>query len=165
MNKSSIIIGAVAVLAVIGLIYWGKPGGISTTPSVNSATAALAAQERLWDFGTISMKNGVVSHGFTVTNPTSEDVLVKEIVTSCMCTTAYLVDGEKRAGPFGMPGHGGRVPAANEVIRAGESRTIEVLFDPNAHGPAGVGTIDRIISLTDAAGKNLELEIKANVTP
>src|SRR3989338_8632228 len=165
MNKSTILIGAVATAAIIGLIYWGKPGGISTAPSANSATVALAAAERFYDFGTISMKNGVVSHLFTVTNPTDADVLVKGVVTSCMCTSAYIVDGEKRRGPFGMPGHGGPGPEANEVIKAGESRTSEVLFDPNAHGPAGIGVIDRIISLTDANGATLDLEIKANVIP
>jgi hypothetical protein len=64
-----------------------------------------------------------------------------------------------------MPGHGGPVARANETIGAGETRTIRVVFDPNAHGPAGVGPIVRQIALSDATGGALLLEIRANVRP
>ena len=64
-----------------------------------------------------------------------------------------------------MPGHGGAVPKVNETIKAGESRNIEVVFDPNAHGPAGIGMIDRFVFIEDANGEKLQLEIKATVTP
>jgi hypothetical protein len=126
----------------------------------------LTAPEAFHDFGTISMKNGNVSKEFTVTNSTNENVTVKTVFTSCMCTTALIVqaDGSTK-GPFGMPGHGGAVPPANELIKAGESRTIRVVYDPNAHGPAGVGQTNRFIIVTDAYGGNLQLEIKALVTP
>ena len=82
-----------------------------------------------------------------------------------MCTNAYFVlpDGSKK-GPFGMSGMG-FVPKLNETIKAGQSADIEVIFDPNAHGPAGVGMIDRLIDLADDSGRALQFEIKANVTP
>ena len=82
-----------------------------------------------------------------------------------MCTTAYLIGPQGEKGPFGMPGHGGAVRPANEIIKAGEGRDVKVVFDPNAHGPAGVGAIDRSIYLTDDAGDTLELGIKVVVTP
>mgnify|MGYP001618214936 FL=1 len=83
-----------------------------------------------------------------------------------MCTTAYIIrENGSKSRPFGMPGHGGAVPRANEIIKAGESRDIEVVYDPNAHGPAGVGRIDRLVYLEDADGNKLQFEIKANVTP
>ena len=63
-----------------------------------------------------------------------------------------------------MPGMG-FVPPANEVIKAGEIRAIRVVYDPNAHGPAGVGQIDRFVELTDSSGGAIQLEIKALVTP
>ena len=59
----------------------------------------------------------------------------------------------------------GYVPPVNETIKAGESRTIRVVYDPNAHGPAGVGPIDRFAILTDKSGGKLQFEIKALVTP
>ena len=111
------------------------------------------------------MKNGNVTKEFTVTNPTNQDITVSTMLTSCMCTTAFIVkpDGSTK-GPFGMAGMG-YVPPANEIIKAEESRVIRVVYDPNAHGPAGVGRIDRFVMLTDSEGGTLELEIKALVTP
>jgi hypothetical protein len=57
------------------------------------------------------------------------------------------------------------VPKANELIKAGSSLDIEVVYDPAAHGPAGVGAVDRFVYLTEPNGGTLELEIKAVVTP
>ena len=82
-----------------------------------------------------------------------------------MCTSAYInePDGSKK-GPFGMSGMG-HVPPANEIIKAGETRDIEVVYDPASHGPAGVGSIDRFVYLQDSTGGIVQLEIRAQVTP
>ncbi len=177
MESKTISIIAVILLILFGLFIWGYSGkGVgagATTASVQGAPGAasnskslLTAPEVFYDFGTISMKNGNVTKEFTVTNPTDKDINVPTLVTSCMCTTAFIVapNGSIK-GPFGMPGHGGAVPPANELIKAGESRIIRVVYDPNAHGPAGVGQVDRFIMLTDATGGTVQFEIKALVTP
>lgn len=158
-------------IAIAGLFAWGYATRGGTTASVqgvstpNNFQALLIASETLYDFGNISMKNGNVIKEFTITNPTDKDITVSTVQTSCMCTTVFLVnpDGSVK-GPFGMAGHGA-VPSANEVIEAGENRIARVVYDPNAHGPAGVGKIDRFIAITDSIGNTLQLEIKANVTP
>ena len=160
-------VGFIVVLLV--LMAWAapnKPAATATTgtPSATQNTTTLTAAETFYDFGTISMKNGLVARSFKVTNPTANDIELKTVVTSCMCTKAYIEGGGATKGPFGMLGMGS-VPPANELIRAGESRDIEVVYDPNAHGPAGVGVIDRFVTLTDSSGGTLELEIKAVVTP
>ena len=119
------------------------------------------------------MKDGNVSKVFRVTNSGTADVNLTDVSTSCMCTAAYILrDDGSKLGPFGMPGHGGTggMPGrgngkAGEIILAGESRDIEVVYDPNAHGPTGVGIIDRFIYLEDENGNKLQFEIKANVTP
>ena len=82
-----------------------------------------------------------------------------------MCTIAYTENAGREKGPFGMPGHGGQVAKANEVIKTGESLDVRVVYDPNAHGPAGVGSVDRFVDLTEANGGTTRLEIKAVVTP
>lgn len=172
MESKTISIIAVVLLVFVGLFVWGysEKGGTATAvqgaPGAASTTkGALTAPEVFYDFGTISMKNGDVTKDFTVTNPTSKDVFVSTVLTSCMCTSAFIVepDGSSK-GPFKMPGMG-YVPPANETIKAGESRVIRVVYDPNAHGPAGVGRIDRFVTLTDANGGTLQLEIQALVTP
>ena len=172
MKTTNIIILVCVIIA--GLFVWGYFSKGGTTASVQGAdepnsTASkslLTVSEKFYDFGTISMKNGIVNKEFTVTNTGDKDITVSTVLTSCMCTTVLIVapDGSTK-GPFGMAGHGGSVPPANEIIKAGESRVIRVVFDPNAHGPAGVGPIDRFITLTDISGNVLQLEIKANVTP
>src|SRR3989338_6631014 len=184
-NKIIAFIVIIAIL-IIGLFFFGKPGkdeGVATSAKgipegaqelVNSHTAGtedittsiLTAPETFYDFGTISMKNGNVSKVFKVTNFTTQDIKVPSLTTSCMCTTAYIIKSDgSRSRPFGMPGHGGAVPKANAIVGAGGSLHIEVVFDPNAHGPAGVGLIERVVFLEDENKNTVELKFRANVTP
>lgn len=166
MNKNTIpIIVFVTIFGgFIGLMWWGSLiQGVAV--SNTGAKSVLTASSTLYDFGTISMKNGNVTKDFTVTNSTSQDIFVPSLVTSCMCTKAFIVESDGTTkGPFGMPSMG-YVPPANETIKAGENRIIRVVYDPNAHGPAGIGNIDRFVTLTDASGAGLQFEIKALVTP
>lgn len=164
MNKTITII-ALTAIGILSLMWWGKSiqKPLLTNGGPTSAASILTTEEKLYNFGTISMANGNVSTLFTVTNPTSEDIVLKTVQTSCMCTKAYIIK-DKEKGPFGMPGMG-FVPPANETIKTKESIDIRVVYDPAAHGPAGVGPIDRFIYLVDSNGGTLELEIKAVVTP
>ena len=166
MDKKTIFgVLAGTLLLLVVLVWLGKPQtdrGDTTTNS--SSPGALTAQEASFDFGTISMANGKVRHIFTISNPSASDVDIKNLETSCMCTEAYLVNGTSRKGPFGMPGMGG-MTTLDDVIKAESTAQIEAEYDPAAHGPAGVGAIDRLITLTEAGGSQLQLEIKANVTP
>lgn len=110
------------------------------------------------------MANGIVRHSFAVKNAGDIPVTVRQVYTSCMCTEAtLLVAGGRRIGPFGMPGHG-MPPSINREFAPGEEATIEVAFDPAAHGPAGVGMIERLIYL-ETDGGPFVLRITANVTP
>ena len=81
-----------------------------------------------------------------------------------MCTLAEVKIGEKTYGPFGMQGHGGAT-ATNIELSPGQEVELNAIYDPNAHGPAGVGAIDRDLDLQDEKGAQLRIEIKANVTP
>lgn len=171
MESKTISSIAIVLVILFGLFIWGYSGkggtaaSVQGAPGATSSKSALSAPEVFYDFETISMKNGDVFREFTVTNPTSKDIFVSTVLTSCMCTSAFIVepDGSTK-GPFKMPGMG-YVPPANETIKAGESRVIRVVYNPNAHGPAGVGQIDRFVTLTDENGGTLQLEIKALVTP
>ena len=171
MKPKTVIIVLVICLIFIGLFAWGYTGKGGTAASVQgvfstkTSPSKLTASEMVYDFGTISMKNGKVSKTFKVINSTDKDVELGDIMTSCMCTVAFLQTPTGERGPFGMPGHGGPMTKISEIIEAGETRDLKVVFDPNAHGPTGVGQIDRFITLTDTAGATLNLEIKATVTP
>lgn len=163
MNKTIIAVALMAV-GIIGLMWWGRVAQKSAGATV-SQSSELTASEKMYDFGTISMKNGLVTKDFIVTNSTRKDIYLSSLVTSCMCTKAYWVDplGTTK-GPFGMPGMG-FVPPLNEILKSGESRIVRAVYDPNAHGPAGVGPINRFLTLTDSSGGKIQFEIKALVTP
>lgn len=162
--KTTITITIVIVVAIGGLIWWGS--GKQVPPVEDSGVkSALTTPENLYDFGTISMKDGLVNKEFIITNPTNKDIFVPTLITSCMCTKAYAVlPNDTTKGPFGMPSMG-YVPPVNATIKAGGNIIIRAVYDPNAHGPAGVGPIDRFITLTESSGSSLKLEIKATVTP
>jgi len=169
MKTKNVII--LVCLVIIGLFVWGYFSRSGTVASVQGVSVVnisknkLIAVETSYDFGVISMKNGNVTKEFTITNPTNQDINLKTVLTSCMCTSAFLIGpNDSIKGPFKMPGMG-FVPPANEIIKAGENRVIRVVYDPNAHGPAGVGKIERFVTLTDDLGEKLQLEIKAIVTP
>lgn len=164
MNKKAIIIILIIVVAMIGLVAWSYSKMSGPTQAQLNTPSQLTASETLYDFGTLSMANGKVDHLFHVTNPTDKDISINNIQTSCMCTTAYFMNGTSKDGPFGMPGMGGS-SAADETIPAHGTKDVDVVYDPAAHGPAGVGNIDRFIYVGQASGGTLQLEIKAVVTP
>lgn len=168
MNKNFIYSLLAIVVFVGGLIWLSKPGAPKTNQQQagisDSADGVISAVETSYDFGVVSMAKGKVAHTFKITNSSTNPVVVAKLYTSCMCTEASMIMGNKRVGPFGMPGHG-FVPSINQEIKANESADVEVVFDPAAHGPAGVGRIDRVVYLEQKSGANLELKFTAMVTP
>ncbi len=171
MKTNTIITILIILFVIAGLFVLGyitKGGTASSVQGINNSNKSnslLSASEAFYDFGKISMKNGDVTAEFIINNPTDKDITVKTILTSCMCTSAFITKSDGGLnGPFKMAGMG-YVPPANEIIKAGENRIIKTVFDPNAHGPAGIGNINRFITLTDDSGGTLQFEIKALVTP
>lgn len=164
MNKTliSIIVG---IMVLGGLIWIARPDSQgSNTISAKSNGTLTVEEANKYDFGTISMAAGKVKHQFKIKNTSNEAVVVNKMYTSCMCTTAELTAGGKQFGPFGMPGHGA-VPKIQVVVTPNEEAIVEVVFDPAAHGPAGVGRIQRVITLENNAGQPIELQFAAMVTP
>lgn len=158
----SIIVG---ILVLGGLVWIARPGVKNTSVAQTSSNGMLSIEEASnYDFGTISMAAGNVSHQFKIRNTSSESVDIEKIYTSCMCTTATLIAGGKQFGPFGMPGHG-PTPRINQTVNPGDEVMVEVVFDPAAHGPAGVGMIQRVVVVENNAGDPIELQFVAVVTP
>ena len=87
-----------------------------------------------YDFGTVSQSEGVVSTTFTIENTGGSDLIIENMDTSCMCTTASLIYQGKESPKFGMSMHGENPENFELVIPPGESALLKVYFDPNAHG-------------------------------
>lgn len=183
--KSSVSRGLLVAVIVIALalavaIMVARPGSApATSPSPVPATAlpaaptpvaavpttdGLKARETAFDFGSISMAAGKVTRRFWFRNESAAPVLIRRIYTSCMCTTATLVKGMKLINTYGMPGHG-PLPAVNESLKPGETAYVDVAFDPAAHGPAGLGPTERVVTIESDTGQPLKLHFAANVRP
>lgn len=160
-SKIQIIIATViiAIIAAIGIAAMDTSGNQAGAPKIE-------ASPMTYDFGDVSMARGNVSYAAKIENKGNGDLEISKIYTSCMCTTAKLkIDGAESPA-FGMPGHGGSNPFWKGKIPAGKSADLEIVFDPNAHGPDAVGPITRSITLetNDPARKKLELMFSGNVT-
>lgn len=171
-SYTGLIVGAfLIVLALAIAIIAAKPGSEPAAPAVSvhavGATrpgAALSAREVRFDFGRISMAAGKVSHRYWFRNESADPVLIRRVYTSCMCTAATLVKGPRVIGSYGMPGHG-PMPDVNEKLVPGEAAYVDVVFDPAAHGPAGLGHTERVVTIEPGAGAPLQVGFTANVKP
>ena len=167
MEKSNnILIGIAFVIVVVGALFlWGKQ--TPKEPALLAAPGAslISASETSFDFGSISMRAGKVKHSFRIMNGSSTPMRITKLYTSCMCTTAELMTTKERVGPFGMPGHGFGGSGVDVALAPQEEATVEAVFDPAAHGPAGVGIIERAIYVETENGLPFEFRFTAQVTP
>lgn len=164
-NKTTVIWAGIILIVLVAFFWFGEGGGAALLVDRQlDIDSALSAEQTNFDFGNIVMGDGKVRTSFMVVNNTTDEIKVDSVVTSCMCTEVFIINGDQRRGPYGMPGHGLVVPRANEVIAPGEEREIEVVFDPAAHGPAGAGFSERHVYLVDDEGGVLTLIITAVVT-
>ena len=127
MKKYSGIIWSLVIIVLIvgSLILISRSKIDSSSPVVQFSNGVISAEETAFDFGTISMAKGKVSHSFKIKNTGSEPLTISKIYTSCMCTEATFIKGDVRKGPVGMAGHG-YVPKINEALNVGEEAEILV---------------------------------------
>lgn len=171
VNRTLIVAAVVITLGLAIAIIAAKPGtaprpaASAASPSnVIRAAGPLTARETSFDFGSVSMAAGNVSHRYWFRNEGTTPVLLRRIYTSCMCTTATLVKGARIINRYGMPGHG-PLPSVNETLAPGEAAYVEAIFDPAAHGPAGLGRTERVVTIESDSGRPLELRFSADVRP
>lgn len=155
MKEQKILIGiTVATLMII------VGGAVLTTKSGNDKKAAVMnenvlaeADDKYFDWGEIKMDDGVVEKEFDIKNGGTETLTLSNVVTSCMCTTAFLEKGDEVSPEFGM--HTKSRYQLN--LESGESAKLRVVFDPAFHGPEGVGPITRQVTVETNDPNNLKL--------
>ena len=142
----------------------GQPAAGQPAAGQTGGVRALASVSPFHNFGNISMAAGKVSKVYWIKNISGDPLTISKLYTSCMCTDATLITKAGKKGPFGMPGHG-PTPRIEERLAPGETAQVEVVFDPAAHGPAGIGRTDRVTTIENGGGLPLELRFSAMVTP
>ena len=169
--KNLIILILIIAVLIVGLFFWkgnksSTNGTVLATLQGDTTQASITEPIPAYDFGPVSMAKGNVEHDFAITNTTDSDITINQAETSCMCTEVLLKlpDG-KEMGPYGMPGHGSSFNrSVGAVIKPGEVIFVKVIFNPAAHGPAGIGKIERIVTLSSGRGP-LTMQFRAEVTP
>lgn len=144
---------------IVVLVFGGITAAVVATVSGSSAEGGkpkLTLETSSFDFGEVAMADGLAKRVIKVQNTGDADLKISKIETSCMCTTAALEVNGQKSEPFGMPGHGGSAPIFwSATIKPGESGSLEIIFDPNAHGPDATGVITRNITIfSNSAGRN-----------
>jgi hypothetical protein len=172
-SANKMLYGLIAIsIAAIGFgVYQSQQRAVSAqaAPAAQAQAVqqpgALVSPRPGYDFGTISMAAGKVSTTYRIKNEGAAALSLDKIYTSCMCTEATLITANgRKQGPFGMPGHGPLKPATGQLA-PGETALLEVVFDPAAHGPSGVGRIERVIRVETKGAAPLELGMVAMVRP
>lgn len=160
---------AITVIAIGFGVYRSQQKAAAPEPEPQMHAAVqpggLVSARPHHDFGTISMAAGNVSTTYRIKNDGAAPLTIDRIYTSCMCTTAMLVTASgRKQGPFGMPGHG-PLKAVRAQLAPGEIALLEVVFDPAAHGPSGIGRIERVVTVNAMGTPPLELGMVAMVRP
>mgnify|MGYP001577044452 FL=1 len=159
MNSKALIIG-ILILAAAGIFFPRFFDGANAS----AVDSSLVAHPLTYDFGEISMGDGIVRTDYTVSNDGASAILIQDVFTSCMCTKAEILDSSGRTmGIFGMGGHeGGASGGVGRSIRIapGGTVTVRALFDPAAHGPAGVGLASRSIYIKTNSRQTPDLEVR-----
>jgi len=133
------------------------------TGASQAALIGISLRDTQYNFGTISMKRGVVSREFTIKNTRAEPLVVSKIATTCTCMTATLQVHDAVLGPSNASLK--KAPVIHAEILPGQSATLSVVFDPRAHGPAGIGKIMRRVLLDYGDKEPLAFRLSAFVTP
>ncbi len=144
------------LLAIIGVFYLGTRSKKVADEVASDEQVQLSVDETNHDWGEIDIDGGNVSHTFSIKN-TGEGILkLHDVVTSCMCTTAQLKTADNSSRRFGM--HEKSVTIFD--VPPGETAELVVEFDPDYHGPSGVGSISRSVTMKTNDPDNPELAFR-----
>lgn len=153
MDKKVLIGIIISTVLLLGGAVWFLGNSPTSATVVKTEGAKIESQETTFDFKDIPYSGGFAVHSFKVKNVGDKELQIANMATSCMCTTVSLKTSEGQSPKFGMKGHS---PASNWTgkIAPGEEAEVIAEFDPTAHGPSGVGPMERFVSFeTSDPGK------------
>ncbi|MDR7419303.1 MAG: DUF1573 domain-containing protein [Armatimonadota bacterium] len=148
-RQSPLLIAGIGLLAAAGVfaamaLRAGQDRAAAPATQAAGGPAALAVSPPAYDLGQVSQAKGVITVELAVTNTGGAELEIREMETTCGCTSASLVTNGT-AGPwFGMRGHGDWPEGWSARLRPGQQATLRVRYDPDAHGIYR-GPIDRTV--------------------
>ena len=145
-----------AAFLVAGYLLIIKTPGVSGNPRITINPLE-------YDFGDVSMKEGVAKTVMTIKNEGDSNLVIKDMETSCGCTSATVEKNGKEGPVFGMKGHIPTPVSWTETLKPGETAILNVYYDPLVH-PELRGPVTRLVTLysNDPAVPGKEVKIFVN---
>jgi len=144
----------IIIILIAGFFYW------RSIPPKDSPI--IEVEPTNLNLGTVSQAKGTVSSTVRIMNKGTEPLILNKIETSCMCTSASIINVEGGEEPrFGMVGHGTNPTDWNYLIPPGESSKLKIYYDPNAHKELR-GAITRTITIFSNDVRNPRKTITMN---
>jgi hypothetical protein len=141
-NRGIYIIAAALLLLAIG-IYSLK---FSKSEEIIEGTPKMVITPEAYDFGTVSVRGGVVTTTFVIENRGDGDLVIDDMDTSCGCTSASIIYNGKEGPKFNMREHGTNPKWWSQRIHPGEKAYLKVYYDPKVH-PDLRGEVVRYVNL------------------
>ncbi len=117
-----------------------------------------------YDLGDVSVSGGVVNTEAIVKNDGKSDLVIENIETSCMCTTAVVTTDGVESPVFGMNMGDGKHPTGwSGTINPGDSAVLTIYYNPQMHSEMR-GPLTRTIKVfsNDPVELQKEFRIEAN---
>ena len=161
MDKKFVLLITILTLGIIGIaILVSGSSSTTTTKATVSKTAGakIVVDHSSKKVGNIPYSGGNLIHVFPIKNEGFNDLEIANIATSCMCTKAYLKQGDNKSEGFGMKGMSAS-SSWKGIIKPGQTAEIIADFDPTYHGPQGIGSVTRMVSFETNDPDNPYVEV------
>lgn len=137
-----------------------------TTTAVAGGMPSISITPAMRNLGDVSTSKGTVSTLFAIENTGNGDLVIRDMETSCMCTEAAVIVGDREGPRFGMRGHGQRPVGWSATLKPGEKAALKVYYDPTAHGEIR-GPVTRLVRLysNDPTRTYVDVRIELNQVP
>lgn len=150
---------AVALAFFVGGVYFSSNTG-NTSQVKSDLQAKAVVAETSFDWGEVGIDDGNVEKTFEIKNEGTSPLVLTNVVTSCMCTTAQLILDDRVSPVFGM-----HTKSAYKLEVPPEATAkLKVIFDPAFHGPDGIGPITRQVKVETNDSENAEFNFMLTAT-
>ncbi len=151
---------SIIVIVLVGIGYFfiqGNSAPISTSDPRGSPLMKIIPAS--YNFGAVSVAKGVVSAVLDITNEGKGNLVIRNMKSSCMCTTATIIKDGVESPVFGM--HSG--PANwQQIIGPDETAQLKIYYDPTAHRELR-GPVTRIITIYSNDPINSQNKVRIDV--
>lgn len=162
MDKKFLLLIGGFTLAVLGFaifIFGSSSNSKAELQKTKGAKISVTVSSK--SVGNIPYDGGDLIESFPVKNIGDKDLEIANVATSCMCTKAYLKQGNNKSDEFGMKGMS--APSSwKGIIKPGQTAEIVADFDQKYHGPSGIGPVTRTVSFETNDPDNPYVEVGFN---